>query len=51
MWDEFRDHPMRKDYAEPDDYEWEPTPHETVFAKARAHYSSPAPDAPAAQSP
>ncbi|MFL6505087.1 MAG: NADH-quinone oxidoreductase subunit C, partial [Candidatus Udaeobacter sp.] len=28
MWDEFEDHPMRKDYREPDDYEWEPTPHD-----------------------
>ncbi len=25
MWDEFVDHPMRKDYVEPDDNEWEPT--------------------------
>ncbi len=38
MWDEFKDHPMRKDYVEPDDYEWEPTPHDTVLAKARSHY-------------
>jgi NADH-quinone oxidoreductase subunit C len=41
MWDEFKDHPMRKDYVEPDDYEWEPTPHGDVLAKARSHYSSP----------
>src|SRR3954468_1367162 len=27
MWDEFTDFPMRKDYSEPDDYEYEPTPH------------------------
>ena len=27
MWDEFKDHPMRKDYVEPDDNEWEPTRH------------------------
>jgi|SRR5271165_29136 len=38
MWDGFKDHPMRKDYAEPDDYEWEPTPHAEVMAKARRHY-------------
>jgi NADH-quinone oxidoreductase subunit C len=37
MWDEFRDHPMRKDYVEPDDYEWEPTPHGDVLAKAARH--------------
>lgn len=37
MWDEFKDHPMRKDYAEPDDYEWEPTPHGDVAVKAKAH--------------
>lgn len=38
MWDEFQDHPMRKDYVEPDDYEYEPTPHDEVLAKARCHY-------------
>ncbi len=38
MWDEFMDHPMRKDYVAPDDYEYEPTPHETVLEKARLHY-------------
>ena len=49
MWDEFKDHPMRKDYVEPDDYEWEPTPHDTVLAKAKAHYPTPVaiPSAPA----
>jgi NADH-quinone oxidoreductase subunit C len=41
MWDEFKDHPMRKDYVEPDDYEWEPTPHGAVMEKAKAHYPSP----------
>ncbi|HPY31593.1 MAG TPA: NADH-quinone oxidoreductase subunit C [Verrucomicrobiota bacterium] len=35
MWDEFTDHPMRKDYVEPDDYEYEPTPHDEVLVKAR----------------
>jgi NADH-quinone oxidoreductase subunit C len=38
MWDEFKDFPMRKDYAEPDDYEYEPTPHDDVLDKAKAHY-------------
>lgn len=38
MWDEYVDHPMRKDYVEPDDYEWEPTPHGEVLAKAKRHY-------------
>ncbi|MEY2491226.1 MAG: NADH-quinone oxidoreductase subunit [Verrucomicrobiota bacterium] len=39
MWDEFVDHPMRKDYREPDDYEYEPTPHDDVLEKAKRHYS------------
>ena len=38
MWDEFTDFPMRKDYQEPDDYEYEPTPHDEVLAKAKQHY-------------
>ncbi len=38
MWEEFKDHPMRKDYVEPDDYEYEPTPHDDVLEKARRHY-------------
>ena len=36
MWDEFTDHPMRKDYVPPADYEWEPTPHDDTLARARA---------------
>lgn len=44
MWDGYQDHPMRKDYVEPDDYEWEPTPHGDVLTKAKRHY--PAPTAP-----
>ena len=40
MWDEFEDYPMRKDYREPDDYEYEPTPHDDVLEKAKQHYSS-----------
>lgn len=35
MWDGFKDFPMRKDYVEPDDYEYEPTPHDTVLEKAK----------------
>jgi NADH-quinone oxidoreductase subunit C len=38
MWDEFEDFPMRKDYREPDDYEYEPTPHEEVLERAKEHY-------------
>jgi NADH-quinone oxidoreductase subunit C len=37
MWDGYTDHPMRKDYVEPDDYEYEPTPHDDVLEKARQH--------------
>jgi NADH-quinone oxidoreductase subunit C len=39
MWDEFKDYPMRKDYREPDDYEYEPTPHDDVLEKAKRHYA------------
>ena len=38
MWDEFVDYPMRKDYREPDDYEYEPTPHDEVLERAKQHY-------------
>ena len=37
MWDEFEDFPMRKDYVDPDDFEYEPTPHGTVLDRAKAH--------------
>jgi NADH-quinone oxidoreductase subunit C len=37
MWDGFKDFPMRKDYVEPDDYEYEPTPHDDVLEKAKRH--------------
>ena len=40
MWDEFEDHPMRKDYVQPDDFEWEPTPHDDVLARAKHHYAA-----------
>jgi NADH-quinone oxidoreductase subunit C len=36
MWPEFKDHPMRKDYVEPDDFEYEPTAHDSVLARAKA---------------
>ncbi|MCM2274026.1 MAG: NADH-quinone oxidoreductase subunit C [Candidatus Didemnitutus sp.] len=50
MWPEFKDHPMRKDYVAPDDYEWEPTPHDQVLARAKTHYpATPAPSAAPAQ--
>jgi NADH-quinone oxidoreductase subunit C len=38
MWDEFIDHPMRKDYVQPDDFEYEPTPHDEVLERAKEHY-------------
>ena len=37
MWEEFKDHPMRKDYVTPDDFEYEPTPHDDVMKRAEAH--------------
>jgi NADH-quinone oxidoreductase subunit C len=36
MWPEFKDHPMRRDYVEPDDFEWEPTAHDAVLTRAVA---------------
>lgn len=37
MWDDFADHPMRRDYVEPDDYEYEPTAHDEVLSRAKEH--------------
>jgi NADH-quinone oxidoreductase subunit C len=37
MWEGFKDHPMRRDYVEPDDFEYEPTAHDEVLARAKAH--------------
>jgi NADH-quinone oxidoreductase subunit C len=37
MWEGFKDHPMRRDYVDPVDYEYEPTPHDAVLARAAAH--------------
>jgi NADH-quinone oxidoreductase subunit C len=39
MWDEFEDYPMRKDYVQPDDFEWEPTPHDEVLERTKQHYT------------
>jgi NADH-quinone oxidoreductase subunit C len=39
MWDGFVDHPMRRDYVDPDDYEYEPTAHDQVLQRARQHQS------------
>ena len=43
MWDGYLDHPMRRDYVEPDDYEYEPTPHDEVLERAKSHYPAPSP--------
>ena len=40
MWDEFKDYPMRKDYVEPDDYEYEPTAHDEVLEKAKGRQAT-----------
>jgi len=37
MWDGFVDHPMRRDYVNPDDYEYEPTAHDEVLQRANQH--------------
>ena len=39
MWDEFKDHPMRRDYVEPDDFDYEPTPHDEVLKRLQEHNS------------
>ena len=36
MWDEFKDFPMRRDYVEPDDFDYEPTPHDDVLERVKA---------------
>jgi NADH-quinone oxidoreductase subunit C len=41
MWDEFTDHPMRRDYVDPDDFEYEPTPHDEVLLRAKEHQAAP----------
>jgi NADH-quinone oxidoreductase subunit C len=37
MWAAFKDHPMRKDYRDPDDFEYEPTAHDEVLKRAQEH--------------
>ena len=37
MWDEFVDHPMRKDYVPPPDHEYEPTPHDQILELANRY--------------
>lgn len=39
MWSEFKDFPMRKDYVQPDDFEYEPTPHDDVLERAKQHHA------------
>ena len=38
MGDGFKHYPMRKDYVPPDDFEYEPTPHDEVLTRAKEHY-------------
>ncbi len=40
MWEGFKDHPMRRDYVDPDDYEYEPTAHDAVLKRAQAHQAA-----------
>lgn len=37
MWEDFKDHPMRKDYVEPNDFEYEPTAHDAILKRAQEH--------------
>ena len=37
MWDGFKDFPMRRDYVEPDDFDYEPTAHDEVLKRAKEH--------------
>jgi NADH-quinone oxidoreductase subunit C len=37
MWEGFKDHPMRRDYVEPDDFEYEPTAQDAVLSRVQAH--------------
>jgi NADH-quinone oxidoreductase subunit C len=40
MWDGFKDFPMRKDYVGPDDYDYEPTPHDAILEMVKQHQTS-----------
>lgn len=44
MWESFKDHPMRRDYVEPDDYEYEPTAHDHVLARSSEHRAKHSPE-------
>jgi NADH-quinone oxidoreductase subunit C len=37
MWDGFKDYPMRRDYVDPDDFEYEPTAHDEVLKRHQEH--------------
>ena len=39
MWDGFKDYPMRRDYVDPDDFEYEPTAHDEVLKRHQEHQS------------
>jgi NADH-quinone oxidoreductase subunit C len=40
MWEGFKDHPMRRDYVEPDDFEYEPTAHDDILKRAQTHQAA-----------
>ncbi len=40
MWEGFKDHPMRRDYVEPDDFDYEPTAHDEVLKRAQEHQAA-----------
>jgi NADH-quinone oxidoreductase subunit C len=40
MWDGFVDHPMRRDYVDADDFEYEPTAHDEVLRRANQHLAA-----------
>jgi NADH-quinone oxidoreductase subunit C len=40
MWEGFVDHPMRRDYVDPDDYEYEPTAHDEVLKRTQQHHAA-----------
>jgi NADH-quinone oxidoreductase subunit C len=40
MWEGFKDHPMRRDYVAPDDFEYEPTAHDEVLKRLQAHQAA-----------
>lgn len=40
MWEGFEDHPMRKDYVDPDDFDYEPTAHDEVLERVKARQAA-----------